>query len=461
MPISLYRSGNSVEHDGAEYLAALREFVATCARDPQHENLLQRTRAIGLSGHTPSLMGVDENGAPTFPVLIWQDNRAEREAEELSNRFGDSHALVGTSLPWTASGTAAKAMWIARNQPNVVAKTRWLLQPKDFLGFHLTGGAISDPWSTKGLCNVRTGQVLTDLLAFTGWSSDVVPHLQDGFTSRGVTTKECEERLGIPHGIPVSVGWSDAMCGMLALGVFSAPRSFIITGTSAIVGTSSAHEPISDQPLYLIPKGSAPYPVTFGPTQMSGGSISWAAQLFSITESELVARGDSDTSANVPTFLPYIAGERAPLWRNDIRALFANVSVEHGPSSFARATMEGICFAERQVLELSQQLSGASASEIILSGRAGNDPHWIATRLRTMGQPLRIVDDLEITCRGSAILAHSLATNDLTKSANALSVTGALNTPTAEDLSYGARNYERFLREQQALLAKVSDDSTP
>lgn len=102
-------------------------------------------------------MGVDENGAPTFPVMIWQDNRAEREADELSNRFGDSNALVGTSLPWTASGTAAKAMWVARHQPNVVAKTRWLLQPKDFLGFHLTGGAISDPWSTKGLCNVRTG----------------------------------------------------------------------------------------------------------------------------------------------------------------------------------------------------------------------------------------------------------------------------------------------------------------
>jgi len=163
----------------------------------------------------------------------------------------------------------------------------------------------------------------------------------------------------------------------------------------------------------------------------------------------------------VPTFLPYIAGERAPLWRNDIRGLYANISVEHGASAFARATMEGICFAERQVLELSQKLSNAHAPEVIISGRAGNDPHWIKTRLRTMGQPLRFVDDLEITCRGSAILAHTLLTNELSASTAALTVSGALHTPTPEDIAYGARNYERFLGEQQALLSKVSNVTAP
>lgn len=463
VPIALRRNGDCVEQDGQAYLAALQEFVGACTRHPVQKNLLARVVAIGLSGHTPSLIGIDKSGEPTFPVLIWQDNRASQEANLLSENFGDPSLLVGTSLPWTPSGTAAKAMWVARNYPDrdAIARTRWLLQPKDFLGFHLTGAALSDPWSTKGLCNVRTGATLTDLLTFAGWDSRVVPQLLEGLSSRGKTTADCEARFGIPKGIPVSVGWSDAMCGMLALGVFNKPLSFIITGTSAIVGTSTANEPMSDQPLYLIPHGSAPYPVVFGPTQMSGGSISWAANLFSITESELVERGDSDESANVPTFLPYIAGERAPLWRNDIRGLYANISVEHGASAFARSTMEGICFAERQVLELSQKLSNAHVPEVIISGRAGNDPRWIKTRLRTMGQPLRFVDDLEITCRGSAILAHTLLTNELSASTAALTVSGALHTPTPEDIAYGARNYERFLGEQQALLSKVSNATAP
>lgn len=449
--LPLHRDGDFVEQDASNYGKALREFTE---HDASRNQLLTRVNAIGLSGHTPSLLGIDKNGAPTFPVMIWQDNRAESEARELARRFGDPRPVIGTSLPWSASATAAKAFWMKRNRPEQANQTRWLLQPKDFIGFLLTGAALSDPWSTKGLCNVRSRSAITELLDFIGWSDEVLPELLDGFSSRGVTTTECEKSFGIPSGIPVSVGWSDAMCGMLALGAFADPTSFIIMGTSAIVGTSSANEPDHDQPLYLIPAGSAPYPVTFGPTQMSGGSISWAAQLFGIDESELIARGNSDRSPNVPIYLPYIAGERAPLWRNDVRGSFSEVSVEHGATAFARATMEGICFAERQVLELSQRLSGAATTEIVLSGKAGNDPRWLATRLRTMGQPLRVVDDLEITCRGSAILADAMATGDIAASTRALSVTGEVHQPSNEDIDYGQRHFPRFLEAQAALLSQ-------
>ena len=451
--LSIHRDGDIVEQSASEYAHALKEFIAL---DKSHHQLISRVQAIGLSGHTPSLVAIDGSGAPTAPVMIWQDNRAEVEARQLEDKFGNPHPIVGTSLPWSPSATAAKAMWLTRHCPELVAKTRWLLQPKDYLGFLLTGEAISDPWSTKGLCNVRTKSALDAILDFIGWDTKVVPQLRDGSSTRGVTSAACESEFGIPRDIPVSVGWSDAMCGMLALGAFARPTSFIITGTSAIVGTSSASEPTSDRPLYLIPSGSAPYPVVFGPTQMSGGAISWGASLLGISEGEFVARGDSDTSAQVPIYLPYIAGERAPLWRNDIRGSFSEISIEHGPSAFARSTMEGICFAERQVLELSQRLTQTNAGEIVLSGRAGNDPHWLATRLRTMGQPLRVVDDLEITCRGSAILADAMLTGSIASSTAALSVSGVIYDPSEADLEYGQRNYHRFIAEQEGLLAKVS-----
>lgn len=451
--LSLSRSGDMVEQDPNDYCRALKDFFAQSARD---KNLVQRIRAIGLSGHTPSLVGIDTQGKPTFPAMIWQDNRAVDEAHQLAERFGDPNPIIGTSLPWSASGTAAKAMWVSHHLSDAAKRTRWLLQPKDYLGYLLTGAAISDPWSTKGLCNVRTGLPIDEILAFAGWKVDVVPALRDGFAHRGVTTSASERSFGVPRDIPVSTGWSDAMCGMLALGVFSQPTSFIITGTSAIVGTSSSHEPKSQEPLYLIPPGSAPYPVTFGPTQMSGGSIAWAAQLFASTELDFVARGDSDVSDDVPIYLPYIAGERAPLWRSDIRGSFSEISVEHGVSAFARATMEGISFAERQVLELSQDLSGTRTSEIILSGRAGNDPHWLKTRLRTLGKKLRVVNDVEITCRGSAILAHAMLSGDISSSTQVLQKSGIEHSPSDHDLEYGEQNFERFLKEQKYLLAKYN-----
>lgn len=454
VPLALARHGNDgeyVEQDANDYSSALIELIAA---DLQSSALIHRVQAIGLSGHTPSLVPIDIHGLPTAPVMIWQDNRARVEADQLAERFGTPQEIVGTSLPWAPSTTAAKAFWLRRHRPDIAERTRWLLQPKDYLGFALTGVALSDPWSTKGLCNVRTQQPLSNLLEFIGWDTNVVPELRDGFASRGKTTREAASKFGIPHGIPVSIGWSDAMCGMLALGVFTKPTSFIITGTSAIVGSSSATEPYEDQPLYVIPESCAPYPVTFGPTQMSGGSISWAAQLFGVTENELIARGDGDTSASVPTYLPYIAGERAPLWRRDIRGSFTNISVAHGAGAFARATMEGISFAERQVLELSQERTGAAAREIVLSGKAGNDSRWLATRLRTMGQSLRIVDDPEITCRGAAILADALLTQSISQSTAKLSVSGEVHHPTAADLDYGLRHYQLFIEEQRALLTK-------
>ena len=166
--ISLHREGDVVEQDAQQYLSALAQLIDL---DRRNRSWISQTIGIGLSGHTPSLVAIDEKGLPTAPVMIWQDNRAVAAARELEDRFGDPREIVGTSLPWSPSATAAKALWLQRNLPESAAKTRWLLQPKDFLGFHLTGSAISDPWSTKGLCNVRTKSSALPVLEFIQWSS--------------------------------------------------------------------------------------------------------------------------------------------------------------------------------------------------------------------------------------------------------------------------------------------------
>jgi xylulokinase len=187
---------------------------------------------------------------------------------------------------------------------------------------------------------------------------------------------------------------------------------------------------------------------------MSGGSIAWAAKLLGASEEEFVAMGDSNESDSVPIYLPYIAGERAPLWRSDIRGSFSELTIEDDQSALARATMEGVAFAERQVLEMSQKISGSVPEEITLGGHAGNDPKWIKTRKRTMGKKLRRISDADITCRGSAILAHTIITGDLMESTRTLSPKSEIYEIDSLEIDYGIRNFERFLSEQSALLAK-------
>jgi xylulokinase len=405
--------------------------------------------SIGLSGQTPSVVCADKNGQPVRPVLIWQDNRAVAEAEELERKFGNPLSVIGTSLPWSASACPAKLLWLSRHEEQTVRDTQWIFQPKDFVGFHLTGKPISDPWSSKGLCNVQTRTAVTELLGYTGWSESVMPELLDGFQSRGTVTKQAANSFGFSVGTEVSVGWSDAMCGMAAMGVFSKPATFVITGTSAIVGSSSVTPPDDGGGLYIIPDTCAPLAVTYGPTQSSGSSIAWASELFEIQANELIDLAMDASDIEIPIYLPYINGERAPLWRPDVQAGFYGVTTQCKKSHMALAVMEGISFAERQVAELAETLNKVRQPSILLGGHAGNDNRWEKIRHRTLSRTIERFEDIDTTTRGSAMLAHAVITKDFALSSEALSFKPLVSQPNSNDLMYSNKKFNEFLAAQE------------
>ena len=444
--LNTVRIGNHAEQNADEYLLAIKRIT------DRNADLMPSVKAIGLSGHTPSVVCIDETGAPTMPVLIWQDNRAIKEAEELTEKFKNPVHTIGTSLPWSASACPAKLLWIHRNLPSVQSKTRWVLQPKDFVGFHLTGEAVSDPWSSKGLCNVLTWKAPTNLFDFLGWDERIIPEIRKGEQHRGLVTEKGTTATGFPSGLPVAVGWSDAMSGMNALGVMIKPTSFVITGTSAIVGCSTNAHVEDAQSLYVIPKTCAPMSVIYGPTQSSGSAIAWGAQLFNINENQLIAVGGKDISKSVPVFLPYISGERAPLWRNDIRGTFFGIDQIDNSSAFSRSIMEGISFSERQVLEIAEARVDDAPTVVALGGHAGNDERWEKVRARTLGRDLESFHDSDTTTRGAAILALDLLHNDFESSYRTLSVSPRKTQVSDEERSYSKKHFAAFNSAQTALL---------
>lgn len=444
--LTTVKSGNQAEQDANEYLSAIKKITA------RHPDLIASVKAIGLSGHTPSVVCIDQLGKPTMPVLIWQDNRAEKEALELAATFKNPVDTIGTSLPWAASACPAKLLWIHRNFPDVQQKTAWVLQPKDFVGFHLTGEAISDPWSSKGLCNVLTSMAPTGLFDFLGWNESVIPEIRRGELHRGFVTEAGSTVTGFPSNIPVTVGWSDAMSGMNALGVMAAPTSFVITGTSAIVGCSTRNTVEDGDSLYVIPQTCAPMSVVYGPTQSSGAAIAWGAQLLGINENELIEMGGSDDSKSVPVFLPYISGERAPLWRNDIRGGFLHIDQSCSTSTLARSIMEGVSFSEKQVLNIAQALAKDAPATVSLGGHAGNDHRWEGVRARTLGEDLESHHDNDTTTRGAAILALNLIIQDFEKSFQSLRVTPKKGVANQNDRKYSQESFAIFLSAQKSVV---------
>ncbi len=376
--------------------------------------------AIGLCGQTPTVVLVDEVGTPVCNALTWQDTRATIEADELALEFGDPEATFGTALAWSASAMPAKLKWVARHQPEVVRATATVLQPKDFIGMQLTGIPLSDPWSSKGLCRVTDGSPVSDVLHACGWTSDVSPPTAAAWSRRGVVSTVAAQQFGLPAGIPVTVGWSDALAEILAAGCFGESSAFVFSGTSSIVGVSLDDERVRAAGLFSVPRHCAPTALLYGPTQSSGSAFQWVARLLGCSVEEMFTiAGNAGTS--LPVFVPYLSGERAPLWDQNVRALFLGLSEEHGRAEIALSAVLGVFLGARHVLDDIQRASGRPVESVEIAGRGVGDPVWETAALHGIGRPLRFHQDPDLSARGAAMLAASMENGDPVRASRALS----------------------------------------
>lgn len=440
------------EQDPADHLRAAAEAIGQCGSGTP-------VAGVGLVGQTPTLVLLDAAGVPVRAALTWQDQRAGAEAGELADALGDPYAVVGTSLPWSAGGLPAKLLWLARHEPDAVRAARWALQPKDHLGFALTGDPSSDPWSSKGLCHVLSHAPCRPVLDRAGVGTDLVPPIRDAWAPRGAVTAVAAERFGLPAGVPVAVGWSDALAGMLAVGAFEAPTTFALTGTSDIVGTTVRDGPDTAAPLYAVPATCAPMTVVYGPTSTSGAALVWLAEVTGSTVPELVELAAGLTEQDdVPTFLPYLDGERAPIWRPDVAGGFIGVRHGHGRAHLARAVLAGVACSERHVLSTAEEILGAAAdpaAPVRTAGVGSAHPAWQQVRGAVLGRPVSAEEEPHLTAVGAAMLgAAAAAGGDL--SAVPVRRPAATVVPPPADVRAGAARFARYLAESEHACATAS-----
>jgi xylulokinase len=393
------------EQRPADYLEAARAAIAACGADPAS------IAGVGLAGQTPTLVLVDRNGDAVRPALTWQDTRAGAEARELEHALGPSERLFGTELPWAPTYPSAKLLWLARHEPGVIDETEWLLQPKDLVGLHLTGSPLSDPWSSKGITHILDGTPAAEALDRVGWPSRVAPPVAPAWSQRGVVSEQAARAFGLMAGTPVSVGWSDALAGMLAVGVFAEETGFVLTGTSSIVGVSTRDAGARDERLLAIPTACAPLAVVYGPTQSSGASVEWLARLLG-TDVERVLELASEPAADGAgdaSFVPYLAGERAPIWRSDVSGALLGLTMGHGAADVARAVVAGVCLSERHVLSIAEGALGIEAAAVRVGGRGVSQTPWRAARRRALERPLLLLDEPDVSALGAAMLGAMAA----------------------------------------------------
>ncbi len=356
--------------------------------------------AVGLTSQVNTHVFVGADGKPLMPAITWQDGRAGAEAAELDALISAEERIGwwGAPLPIDASHPLARALWLKRHHPDLWARTRWLMAPKDYCILQLTGEATADPMAAFG--------VIDQSLTYVPRLLDLVPGVADRLPPlRGFTQTAGPIRPGLPlAGAPMVTGAMDAWAGLIGTGVLRDGECMYLSGTSEIVGlVSSARHPAAGVIAFPTCEGITMHA---GPTQAGGASLAWLSNLTGRAPSELsVLVANSNPHRPTPLFLPHLQGERAPIWDIGARGAFIGLDGSMGPAELTRAVFEGVASSVRWLLEALEASAGQAATSFSMAGGGAASDPWCQIRADMLGRPIRRLKTLDAGVLGAAILA--------------------------------------------------------
>lgn len=358
--------------------------------------------AVAIAGQLDGCIAVDAAGSPLHPALIWQDRRAVDDAARAE--AGRVFALTGQVAD--AGHMAPKLAWLRRARP---AAARFH-QPVSYLVERLTGAAVIDPAlaSTTMLLELATGRWAPELLEAFGVAPDELPAVRPACEVAGGLTAEGARLTGLPAGVRVAVGTGDDFAAPLGAGVVGPGPVICAIGTAEVVGAVSA-QPVLDragEPMvetHAFPAGGF---FVENPGWMSGGAVRWAARLLGLGgDAELDALAASaPPGAGGVTFVPALAGAMTPVWRPHARATLHGLAAGHDRSHVARAVLEGLAFAARDVVVRLGEL-GLPTREVLLLGGGAQSRVWAQIRADVLGLPHRVAARTDATPIGAAMIA--------------------------------------------------------
>jgi xylulokinase len=375
------------EQDPRDWYTAVTAAVRSLWSGPraagEEPRLLEAPRlrdvlAICCVGQGPTLTAVDATGDPVRPALTWQDRRAGAGGYGLLPRMA----------------------WLAREDPAGAAKARWLMASWDAVGLWLSGEAVA---TVQGH---ETAAAPAELVA-AGVDPALVPPALPFGSRVGMLREDVAAAMGLAGPLPVVAGVNDGTASMLGAGLRLPGDAVDTGGTSGGIGIY-ADRPVHVEGAFLAP---APLPgrwVVGGAMAALGASVDWVRTVALdgrwSPDALFEAAARVEAGAGGLVFLPYLAGERAPVFDERARGVLFGLTLAHGPAEVARASLEGAAYAVRHVAEPLAE-AGAPVRELRPAGRPTPGDLWARIKADVLGVPVAIPAVGETAVMGAAILA--------------------------------------------------------
>jgi xylulokinase len=405
------------------------------------ERVLARLDAtsVGFSGQMHGLVALDGGDVPLRPAILWNDQRTGAECAEIERRIGLERLIELTGNRALTGFTAPKLLWLRANEPDVYARIRSILLPKDYVRLKLHGERAIDVADASGT-------LLFDV-ARRRWSGEVL----DALDVPG-------EWLPPVHESPEIAGAGDQAAGALGVGVTGPGPVSVVLGTSGVVfGVLERYEADAEARVHVFCHAVPGTWHAMGVMLSAAGSLQWLRDTVAPEASfdTLVAEAAAwPPGCEGLLFAPYLAGERTPHADPDARAAFAGLSVRHDRGALVRAVLEGVAYGLRDSLELLRAL-GVRPDVGRVSGGGARSALWREVVASVLDLPLETVAVEEGAAYGAALLAgcRDGTFADPRAAAERCVRVRARTDPEPSWVATYAEGYERFRRLYPALRA--------
>lgn len=366
---------------------------------------------LTVTSSSSCLVCVDKNGEALMPCMMVSDKRAKEESIFIEKLKTFAEIKRQTGLASDPSLMLPKALWVKRHEKNIYNKVYKLLAPNDYLVAKFTGRYVTDYMNAyKWYYDTQKKMYPIELLKEVGIMETMLPEVVTLGEYIGNITKTALEQTRLSDSTKIIVSTYDAICSFIGSGAFKEGESSDVSGTVTVFRVASSKKleiignKIQQQPYY---EGNIH--IVGGSNNMGGGLIEWVKQCYYQNEAlpyELMEKDAREASlgARGVIFLPYLLGERTPIWDSDARGVFFGLERIHTRKEMTRAVFESTGFIDLDMIAAIEE-TGIKINSIRLSGGLARINLISQIKADITGKTVEVLSEFETTATGAAMIA--------------------------------------------------------
>ena len=371
----------------------------------------ERIAALGLTGQMHGLVLLDDTGYVLRPAILWNDQRTQRQCDEIHQRIGKEKFIQITGNVALTGFTAPKILWVKENEPDVFVKAKHVLLPKDYIRYKLTGEYAMDKADGSGtvLFDLKSRDWSREVLDVLGINPSWMPPTFEGPEFTGRVTPEAASVTGLKVGTPVAAGGGDQAAQAVGVGAVEPGIVGLTVGTSGVVFATTSSALIEPNGRLHAFCHAVPGMWHFMGVMLSAaGSLQWYRDTLASDMSfdELLKEAESILAGSEGLqFLPYLSGERTPHPDPLARGAFIGLTLRHSRGHMTRAVLEGVSFGLKDSFTLIQDAGLGAIKQVRASGGGTKSALWRQVLASVLEAELVTVNTTEGAAYGAALLA--------------------------------------------------------